>query len=199
MSNPSRSFIFIFLLVNLYILCTPLHLHAYALAKGMFLVADEGMLDPRFRTGVILLIQHDASGSTGLIVNRSSRLPLNAVLPKDSQLDLQGRTLSYGGPVQPNTLLALVKVRKNPPEPAEKILANLYLTGIGILDVWPDFADEVVDYRAFSGYTGWAPGQLNQEMQRGSWHLLPADEDSMFAGQDEMLWDRLKSRIAADN
>jgi putative transcriptional regulator len=157
------------------------------------------MLDPRFKARVILLIQHDASGSTGLIVNRSSRLPLSAVLPQDSQLDLQGRTLSYGGPVQPDTLLALVKVHENPPQPAEKILANLYLTGIGILDHWPDFATEVVDYRAFSGYTGWAPGQLNQEMQRGSWHLLPADEDSIFAGRDEMLWEQLNSRVGADN
>ena len=199
MIKPSRSFLWFFLLVALCTLCAPSNLHAYALAKGMFLVADEGMLDPRFKARVILLIQHDASGSTGLIVNRSSRLPLSAVLPKDSQLDLQGRSLSYGGPVQPDTLLALVKVRENPPQPAEKILANLYLTGIGILDLWPDFDNEVVDYRAFSGYTGWAPGQLNQEMQLGSWHLLPADEDSIFTGRDEMLWEKLNSRVGADN
>ena len=199
MIKPSQASIFFFLLVNLCTLCAPFSLHAYALAKGMFLVADEGMLDPRFKARVILLIQHDASGSTGLVVNRSSRLPLKAVLPKDSQLDLQGRTLSYGGPVDPNTLLALVKVHENPPEPAEEILANLYLTGIGILNLWPDFDGEVVDYRAFSGYTGWAPGQLNQEMQRGSWHVVPADEESVFAGRDETLWESLNSRIAAGN
>jgi len=197
MIKPPRSFIVLFLLGILCSLCAPLSLHAYALAKGMFLVADEGMLDPRFKARVILLIRHDASGSTGLIVNRSSRLPLSAVLSKASQLDLQGRTLSYGGPVQPNTLLVLVKVHEHPPEPAEKILANLYLTGIGILDLWPDFDGEVVDYRAFTGYTGWAPGQLMQEMQRGSWHVLPADEESVFSGRDEMLWKRLYSRIAA--
>lgn len=198
MINPSRKVLLPFLLVTLCTLCASSNLHAFTLAKGMFLVADEEMLDPRFKARVILLIQHDASGSTGLIVNRTSRLPLSAVLPKDSQLDLQGRTLSYGGPVQPNTLLALVKVHKNPPEPAEQILANLYLTGIDILDLWPDFDGEVVDYRAFTGYTGWAPGQLNQEMQRGSWHILPADEESVFEGRDEVLWEQLNSRISAD-
>ena len=197
MINLSRTFVFLFLMVTLGTVCAPLSLHAYALAKGMFLVADEGMLDPRFKARVILLIRHDASGSAGLIVNRSSRLPLNAVLPKDSQLDLQGRTLSYGGPVDPNTLLALVKVHENPPQPAEEILANLYLTGIGIRVLWPEFDGEVVDYRAFSGYTGWAPGQLNQEMQRGSWHVVPADQDSVFSGRDETLWESLNSRIAA--
>ena len=197
MIKPTRTFIFFLLLMNLCALCTPSVPHAFALAKGMFLVADEGMLDPRFKDRVILLLQHDADGSTGLIVNRSSRLPLKAVLPKDSQLDMQGRTLSYGGPVDPNTVLALVKVHQNPPEPAEEILANLYVTGIGILDLWPDFAGEVIDYRAFSGYTGWAPGQLNQEMQRGSWHVMPADEESVFTGRDEALWEILNSRIAA--
>ena len=197
MINPSRSLKVVLLLVTLCTVCAPLSLHAFAPAKGMFLVADEGMVDPRFKARVILLIQHDAHGSAGLIVNRSSRLQLNAVLPKDSQLDLQGRTLSYGGPVEPNTLLALVKVHRNPPQPAEEILTGLYLTGVGVLDVWPDFDGEVINYRAFVGYTGWAPGQLNHEMQRGSWHVVPADEDSVFAGRDETLWEDLNSRIGA--
>ena len=199
MINPSRRFNVFLLLVTLSTVCAPLSLHAFAPAKGMFLVADEGMVDPRFKARVILLIQHDAQGSAGLIVNRSSRLQLNAVLPKDSQLDLQGRTLSYGGPVEPNILLALVKVHRNPPQPAEEILTDLYLTGIGVLDVWPDFDGEVINYRAFAGYTGWAPGQLNHEMQRGSWHVVPADEESVFAGRDETLWESLNSRVAAGN
>jgi len=197
MINPSRTFKVFLMLVTFCTLCAPLSLHAFTLAKGMFLVADEGMVDPRFKDRVILLIQHDAEGTAGLIVNRSSRLQLNAVLPKDSQLGLQGKTLSYGGPVEPKTMLVLVRVHKNPPEPAEEILANLYLTGIGVLDTWPDFDGEVVDYRAFVGYTGWAPGQLNHEMQRGSWHAIPADEESVFAGRDETLWESLNSRIAA--
>jgi putative transcriptional regulator len=199
MINPSRSLKVFLLLMTLCAVCAPLSLHAFAPAKGMFLIADEGMVDPRFKARVILLIQHDAHGSAGLIVNRSSRLQLNAVLPKDSQLGLQGKTLSYGGPVEPNTLLALVKVHGTPPEPAEEILTDLYLTGIGVLDVWPEFDGEVINYRAFVGYTGWAPGQLNHEMQRGSWHIVPADEDSVFAGQDETLWESLNSRIAAEN
>jgi putative transcriptional regulator len=65
-----------------------------------------------------------------------------------------------------------------------------------MLDQWPDLAEEVIDYRAFAGYTGWAPGQLDQEMQRGSWHVVPADEASVFAGRDETLWENLNSRIA---
>jgi len=197
MINPSLTYKAFLLLVTFCALCAPSSLHAFTPAKGMFLVADEGMVDPRFKARVILLIQHDAEGSAGLVINRSSRLKLSAVLPKDSQLGLHGRTLSYGGPVEPNTLLVLVKVHRHPPEPAEKILANVYVTGLGVLDLWPDFDGEMIDYRAFVGYTGWGPGQLNREMQRGSWHVVPADEESVFAGRDETLWESLNKRITA--
>ncbi len=164
-------------------------------AKGTFLVANEQLPDPRFRDRVILLIQHDAQGSAGLIVNRTSRLPLAKVLPEGSKLAGQGMTLSYGGPVEPKTLLALVKVRNNPPEPAGEIMDSLYVTGLGVLDEWTDFSDEVVGYRAFAGYTGWASGQLESEMQKGDWHVVPADEQSILAGGGVQLWKRLRKTI----
>lgn len=163
--------------------------------KGMLLVANEQLTDPRFHNRVILLIQHDTQGTAGLVINRPSRLLLDAVLPEDSKLAGQGRTLSYGGPVEPQTLLALVKVRNHPPEPAEKVFDNLYVTAVDVLDEWPDFAGEVLDYRAFVGYTGWASGQLDAELQRGGWHLLPADEQSVFAGDGAQLWERLRQRV----
>jgi putative transcriptional regulator len=186
-------------LLLLAIVVGPGEAHALMPAKGTFLVANEQLPDPRFRDRVILLIQHNAQGSAGLIVNRTSRLPLAAVLPEGSRLARQGVTLSYGGPVEPKTLLALVKVRNNPPEPADKIIDSLYVTGVGVLDEWTDFSDEVIGYRAFVGYTGWAPGQLDVEMQRGDWHVMLADEQSIFAGEGVQLWERLrKSTLQGD-
>lgn len=174
------------------------NLQAFALGKGMFLIAKDQVLDPRFRDRVILLIQHDDQGSAGLVVNRASRLPLESVLSRDSQLAEQGKNLSYGGPVEPNAILALVKVRNNPPEPADVVLDNVYVTGVGILDGWPDYNREVVEFRAFVGYTGWAPGQLSAEMERGDWDVLPADEDNIFAARDEALWKSLRDKIKTE-
>lgn len=172
--------------------------HALMPAKGTFLVAAEQLPDPRFRDRVILLIQHDAQGSAGLIVNRTSRLPLATVLSEGSKLAKRGVTLSYGGPVEPKTLLVLVKVRNNPPEPADEIIDSLYVTGVGVLDEWSDFSDEVIDYRAFVGYTGWAPGQLEVEMQRGDWQVMLADEQSIFTGGGVQLWERLRALVLRD-
>ncbi|MDG5468888.1 YqgE/AlgH family protein [Deltaproteobacteria bacterium IMCC39524] len=170
-------------------------LYATTPEKGMFLVADEQLKDPRFRNGVILLIQHNQQGSAGLVVNRGSRLSLSTILPKDSSLTGDGGTLSYGGPVDPNTLLALVKVRKHPPEPAEEVVEGLYVTGVGVLDEWTDFSAEVVSYRAFVGYTGWAAGQLGAEIQRGDWSVLQADAESVLTGDQGQLWKRLREAL----
>jgi len=170
-------------------------LHASTPEKGMFLVADEQLKDPRFRNGVILLIQHNEQGSAGLVVNRGSRLSLSAILPKDSSLTGDGGTLSYGGPVDPNTLLALVKVRNHPPEPADEVVAGLYVTGVGVLDEWVDFSTEVVSYRTFVGYTGWAAGQLDAEIQRGDWSVLQADAESVLTGDQGQLWKHLRESL----
>lgn len=170
-------------------------LYATTPEKGMFLVADEQLKDPRFRNGVILLIQHNQQGSAGLVVNRGSRLSLSTILPKDSSLTGDGGTLSYGGPVDPNTLLALVKVRNHPPEPAEEVVEGLYVTGVGVLDEWTDFSAEVVSYRAFVGYTGWAAGQLGAEIQRGDWSVLQADAESVLTGDQGQLWKRLRETL----
>lgn len=167
--------------------------YAYSLEKGVFLIANEQITDPRFRDRVILLIQHDAQGSAGLVVNRASRLPLKTVLAEESRLAEKNKTLSYGGPVEPNTILALVKVRNHPPEPADVILDNIYLTGVGILDDWPDYNQEVIDFRPFVGYTGWAPGQLVAEMERGDWKVVSADEQTIFTAKDESSWEVLRS------
>ncbi len=177
-------------------LAWPQTLQAYAPDKGMLLVAAEGLADPRFHTGVILLIQHDAQGSAGLVVNRTSRLALRKVLREGSKLVGKGSSLSYGGPVEPQTLLALVKVRNDPPEPADEILGGLYLTGVEVLEEWPEFKGEVVACRVFVGYAGWAPGQLELEIKRGDWRVLPADEQSVLSGDGVPLWQRLNKFLA---
>ena len=56
-------------------------------AKGKFLVASRAIADPRFRETVILLIDYDASGATGLIINRPTKVPLAEMLPSVSGLN----------------------------------------------------------------------------------------------------------------
>ena len=144
----------------------------------------EGLKDPRFRHHKILLIQHDARGSAGLVLDRESRLPLASVLGKESPL-ARDKSLAYGGPVEPKTLLALVKVRHFPPEPSDHVVRDIYATGAYVLEDWEDFSKEVIEYRIFAGYAGWAQGQLQAEVQRGDWQLLEADLKVIFPEQED--------------
>jgi putative transcriptional regulator len=166
--------------------------HALTPEKGMLLVASENLPDPRFRDGVVLLIQHGDQGTAGLVLNRNSSLTLDKLLPEGPLLPGPVLTLSYGGPLEPQTLFALVKIREHPPQPADEVIGGIYVTGLGVLAEWPDFAKEVVAYRAFTGYAGWAPGQLERELQHGDWQVVTADEGSVFTAEGKGLWERLK-------
>jgi len=162
------------------------------LEVGSFLVARESLPDPRFNKSVILLIQHDETGSGGLIVNRPSHLQVAAVLGEKEQFRGVRGLLSYGGPVAEQALLALVKVVEPTPAPSAKIFEDLYVTDVSKLPPWLEQEGETLQYRIFRGYTGWAPGQLEKEIARGDWWVEPADAGRLFASNVKDLWWQLK-------
>ena len=167
---------------------------AVAPEAGMLLVARPELPDPRFREAVILLFQHGPEGSAGLILNRPSRLALTEVLPLLPAAPGPEGALSYGGPVAPRALMVLVKVEGEPPEPSQKVLGNVYLTGTGQFTVWFEKNRAQAAYRVFAGYGGWSPGQLEKEMIRGDWQLLPVDERVLFAADTTGLWQELSTK-----
>lgn len=167
---------------------------AVAPEAGMLLVARPELPDPRFRETVILLVQHGPEGSVGLILNRPSRLTLAEVLTELPAAPGAGEVLSYGGPVAPRVFVVLVQVRGEPPEPSQKVLGNVYLTGTGQFADWFEKNRAQATYRVFAGYGGWSPGQLEKEMIRGDWQLLPVDERMLFAEDMTGLWRALSTK-----
>ncbi len=161
-------------------------------AKGLLLLSREQLPDPRFRDSVILLLQHDDQGTVGLIINKTSRLPLSAVWEPESDLSFEGETLSYGGPIEPETLLALVRVEQTPPEMSERIAEGLYLVGLESLARWQKEPEQKKVFRVFTGYAGWAPGQLAVELAQNDWQVVAIDVDSLFGGEVSELWRRLR-------
>jgi len=164
------------------------------LEAGMILVAREKIRDPRFHETVVLVLQHDQRGTVGLIINRSSRLSLAEAIPNLPERIVAG-TLSYGGPVAPDAVMALITVGEGekPPEPALKVVGSLYVTGIEALVNWLTTERAGTAHcRVFLGHAGWAPGQLKKEMIGDAWQLFPADEKMPFTGQLEELWQELR-------
>ena len=158
------------------------------LGKGKLLVATEVVQGRAFAESVILLIKYDATGAVGLVVNRPTEaLPAQA-LPELAGLDRYEGTLYWGGPVELFTLRAL-RHSDAPPDNAVPIFDRVHLA---LLDEnLLDGASSNANLRFFVGYAGWAPGQLEQELAFGSWHIVAATEALVFADDPGGIWRRL--------
>ncbi len=158
------------------------------LGKGKLLVATEVVQGRAFAESVILLLNYDATGAVGLVVNRPTEaLPAQA-LPELAGLDRYEGTLYWGGPVELFTLRALLH-SDAPPDNAVPIFDRVHLA---LLDEnLLDGASSNANLRFFVGYAGWAPGQLEQELAFGSWHIVAATEALVFADDPGGIWRRL--------
>ena len=178
----------------LWLAATPAMAAPPSLEPGMLLVARAALPDPRFHDAVVLVVQHGSQGTAGLILNRPSRLTLTEVLPTLPVLAGADNKLSYGGPVAPRTFMVLVEAAGTPPQPAQRVLDSVYLTGTAQLSAWLDREPLGAVYRVFAGYVGWAPEQLAGETARGDWQVLPADRQVLFMTDLGGLWNELAHR-----
>lgn len=158
-------------------------------AKGRFLVATEQVRGSDFEESVILLLQYDERGAAGLIVNKPTPAE-----PQDAMPDLDGLAryegkLYYGGPVSLNSIQALAKTG-TAPDPSTHVTDDIYIVPIN--DELFEAPSDSSTVRFFIGYSGWGPGQLDGELLRGSWHVVPGSGDQVFSREPESLWQQLR-------
>jgi putative transcriptional regulator len=165
------------------------------LRPGLFLYAAPGIADGRFAESVVLLIRHGPEGSMGIVVNRPTDMALQDALVEVAEA--RGSTLPvyWGGPVQPEAILALVRA-PSASEGAQTILPDVHLTG-DLADVRAALKgqDAVGCLRVYTGYTGWAAGQLAVELRAGAWVLDKADAASVFTPDPSKLWMRVRDLL----
>jgi putative transcriptional regulator len=163
-------------------------LHATAQEGTLFLVARPGMPDPNFRESVVL-VRHEESGeSTGIIINRPTNKSLAAILPGE-RFKRFTDPLFFGGPVASQGMFAVYRAGKRVGE-SITLLPDLHLA------LQASAVDELMhsppeSIRFYMGYSGWAPGQLRAEIERGDWLVLNADADTVFTPDTKGLWSRL--------
>lgn len=86
-------------------------------------------------------------------------------------------------------------VQGDPPEGALRVLRDVYFTGdTERIDSLLRRADPLRGLRVYSGYSAWGRGQLQSEIARGSWHMVPADADAVFGAEPAGLWRRMIER-----
>lgn len=168
-----------------------------SVGKGVLLVASPTLTDPNFRQAVVLVVEHGPEGTLGLILNRATRVLLSEALPAVTVLKGTSYRLFAGGPVEPTRLLLLFRL-KEPPAGARSVFDGVYVGGT------PEILERVITqpnptetFRAFAGYAGWAPGQLEYEMLQGAWATLPPDSFNIFDKDPATLWRDCPSLLQA--
>ena len=147
--------------------------------------------DPNFVRTVMLLVQHDESGTFGLVLNREVD---HSVRELCEGLDMKWgghpeQSVHWGGPVQPDTgwMLFADDARAQFEQTAE--LAD-GVSFAGSLDVLRLIAESPPgDVRLFLGYAGWGPGQIEAEMAQGVWLTAPTTRRAVFGTPPDEMWE----------
>lgn len=158
--------------------------------EGQALVASPFLMDRNFHRSVVYIIKHDKMGTYGLILNR----PLNVLV---SELLLQvcdetietDESIYLGGPVEG----PVVVVHEMPTEDAIVYEPGVYLTS-DKEEFTAICQQSKSRYRVFNGYSGWGPGQLEDELKQGGWLVCPLTKDDIFADSDE-IWQNVLKKI----
>ncbi|MFQ5579539.1 MAG: YqgE/AlgH family protein [Nitrospiria bacterium] len=165
--------------------------------RGVFIVASPGLIDPNFRQTVVLLIHHEIDGSTGLIINRPGSAPLSDQFPVIKEHLTTSDRIFSGGPVLPKTLTLLFQT-KRPPMRMNPVLDNIYISRkTDLLAELPMATILDRHFRIYSGYAGWARGQLQAEIGRGDWRVVRTGPEIIFEKNTDIIWKKMLDRSRA--
>ena len=116
----------------------------------------------------------------GVIINRPTRIPVSRLFPEIEQLAHVDDKVYFGGPVQIEAVSFLFRADKTP-EDASQVLDGVYISSNRELLHKLLSRDKPMEgLRIFVGFSGWALGQLENEIARGDWKLAPADGAAIF-------------------
>lgn len=149
---------------------------------GRLLVASPLLGDPNFHRTVVLVLEHGEEGAVGVILNRPSASPIRSVLPDWVSAAVDPTVVFVGGPVEPEIGIALSGAHG----------ADTALTGVWLADLASEPTTAPV--RIFSGYAGWDAGQLESELEEGSWMVVDADRGDVFNPDPDGLWSEVLRR-----
>lgn len=171
-------------------LCAANAASALEVGPGRLLIATDEVRGTVFAEAVVFLLEYGPEGAVGLIVNRPLRAPLETLLPDVAALAGRGDRAWLGGPVSPEGLLLLVH-SDEPVEDALGVAPGIHrsrsLATLRALLEDP----RAPSFRAYVGYSGWGPRQLDAELARGAWIVAPAEQATVFSEQPASLWQRL--------
>ncbi len=166
--------------------------------QGSFLISAHHLRDPNFYRSVVLLLEHNSESAMGLVVNRPTSTTIGKALAQHDPVNGIDAPVFCGGPVEQNALFVLHNCLPLGQQDQE-VAPGLFLAGS------ENSFDEVVRkkappdrhilFRLISGYAGWGAGQLESEMARGDWNVLPSTGSLLLDEDPYTLWEVCMRRL----
>jgi putative transcriptional regulator len=155
------------------------------------------LVDPNFLKSVVLLCEHGPDGAFGLVLNRPTETPAaDAVQLSPPPAVNSGIPLWVGGPVEPQRGWILLGHEPTEAEAVE-LVEGLFLTAS------PAVLRRLIETgepraRILTGYAGWAPGQLDEELAASAWLTAEVSLDLIFDVPATVMWETAIRRLGAD-
>ncbi len=116
---------------------------------------------------------------------------MSDALPGIKELNDKTEKVYMGGPVEMTHINLLIMSDKKPAESKHVVQDTYFSASMNALKEAAGNKENGIKFRVYIGYSGWGPGQLEQEIQRGSWHVIKGDQDILFSETPSLIWQKL--------
>lgn len=157
---------------------------------SILIVAQDAVSDPNFGGSIVVVMNNLGPAPVGIIINRPMPIPVSRLFPKLKRLARVHDNAYYGGPVEFGTVWYLFRAPTAPAHTISfRVCDGVYVSSDQKLLLKLLGRPKPMDgLRIFIGHAGWAPGQLQQEIEGGAWLPRRADADSIFNAKPQHPW-----------
>lgn len=168
---------------------------AQDLSESVILVAKREVLDQVYGSTVLIATPLPGGQHFGFILNRPTRFTLSKMFPDHGPSQKVIEPVYLGGPINLNLIFALVQRAESPGGDSIELMPGLYVAFDG------ETVDRIIEANAeqarfVAGLVAWRPGELNEEVKRGMWHVLKPEAASVLRKPTDGLWEELVERAA---
>jgi putative transcriptional regulator len=155
---------------------------------AILLVAQGVVSDPNFGGSIVVVMNNLAPAPVGVIINRPTSIPISRLFPELKRLAKLPDKVYFGGPVEIRSVWFLLRARQAPAH-AIRVCDGVYVSSSrNLLLQLLGRQRPMEGLRIFVGHAGWAPGQLQAEIEGGAWAPKRADAESIFNPEPLLPW-----------